>query len=80
MTEQQYQAKLIKQYESEGYYVVKITVCNKPGFPDLMLMRDGSVRFVEVKAKTGRVDPLQLYRHKEIRAIGFDVEVKKSDK
>ena len=36
MTEQKIQAKLIKQLESDGYYVVKLSVTNKPGIPDLI--------------------------------------------
>ena len=36
MTEQKIQAKLIKQLEADGYYVLKLSVTNKPGIPDLI--------------------------------------------
>jgi hypothetical protein len=36
MTEQQIQSKLIKKLETEGYYVIKLSVTNKPGIPDLL--------------------------------------------
>ena len=36
MTEQQIQKKRIKELEAEGYYVIKLTVTNKNGIPDLI--------------------------------------------
>jgi Holliday junction resolvase-like predicted endonuclease len=74
MTEQDFQAKLIKTYEAQGYYVVKLIQCNKAGMPDLMLLKDNEVRFVEVKAPKGRLSAVQEYRHAELRARGFNVE------
>jgi Holliday junction resolvase-like predicted endonuclease len=77
MTEQDFQTKLIKTYEAQGYYVVKLIQCNKAGMPDLMLLKDKEVRFVEVKAPKGRLSPVQEYRHAELRARGFNVETVK---
>jgi hypothetical protein len=45
--------------------------------PDLMLLKDKEVRFVEVKAPKGRLSPVQEYRHAELRARGFTVETVK---
>lgn len=75
MTEAQFQAKLIRGWKAEGYMVVKIIQANLSGLPDIMLLRDGKVRFVEVKAASGRVSPVQQHRHEELRAMGFSVEV-----
>ena len=36
MTEQQIQAKRIKELEAEGYYVIKLVKTNKNGIPDLI--------------------------------------------
>ena len=36
MTEQQIQAKRIKQLESAGYYVIKLIKTNKNGIPDVI--------------------------------------------
>lgn len=69
------QRALIKHYEANGYLVVKITLCNKPGFPDLMLLKDGRASFVEVKRAGQRPRPLQVYRIEELRRAGFDVRV-----
>ena len=77
MTEQDFQAKLIKQYEAQGWYVVKLIQCNKTGMPDLILTKPDEVRFVEVKASKGRLSAVQEYRHAELRAKGFTVETVK---
>ena len=39
--ESEIQAAIIRQYEQQGYLVVKIGLCNKKGFPDLMALKDG---------------------------------------
>lgn len=69
------QAKIIKRYEAQGYMVVKVTLCNKTGFPDLMLLKDGKASFVEVKRPGQKPRPLQVYRINELRQAGFDVQV-----
>ena len=51
------QRKIIKRYEDDGYLVVKIGLCNKGGFPDLMLLKDGKASFVEVN------DPDKSHNH-----------------
>jgi len=70
----------VKKYEADGWYVVKIIQCNKPGFPDLMLIKDGEVFFIEVKTATGVVRPLQKYRHDELRKQGMKCCIFKGDK
>tara|TARA_R100000353_G_scaffold126523_3_gene89842 strand:- start:1996 stop:2238 length:243 start_codon:yes stop_codon:yes gene_type:complete len=76
MTEQQLQAKKIKQLEDKGFYVIKLTTTNKNGIPDLIALRsDRPALFVEVKTPKGKVSPLQRYRIKELQKYGFEVEV-----
>ena len=54
MTEQQIQSKRIKELESEGYYVIKLTTTNKNGIPDLIAIpKNAKVLFVEVKKTKG---------------------------
>ena len=49
MTEQQIQAKRIKQLEAEGYYVLKLVKTNKNGIPDILAIPpDSKVLFSEV--------------------------------
>ena len=68
MTEQQIQKKRIKQLEEEGYYVIKLTVTNKNGIPDLIAVpKDSEVLFVECKRPEGKLSELQKYRLKELK-------------
>lgn len=69
------QRDIIRRYERKGYMAVKIGLCNKPGFPDLMLLKDGEILFVEVKRPGEKPRPLQEYRIAELREAGFEVIV-----
>ena len=72
MKEQQIQSKVIKLMESKGYYVLKLSKTNKQGIPDLLcLKKDEPPFFIEVKTDKGVVSPLQLYRQKELKELGF---------
>jgi Holliday junction resolvase len=76
MSEQQIQAKRIKELEAEGYYVIKLIKTNKNGIPDLVAIAPGSnVLFSEIKTKKGRVSKLQDYRMSELRNHGLRTEV-----
>ena len=72
MLESKIQAKLIKSLEAQGYYVIKLSVTNKPGIPDILAIPPGSnVEFYEVKQPGKKPRPLQEYRIKEINENGF---------
>jgi|TARA_R110001632_G_scaffold110088_1_gene220529 Holliday junction resolvase len=76
MTEQQIQAKRIKQLEAEGYYVLKLIKTNKNGIPDILAIPpDSQVIFSEVKTPKGRLSKLQEFRLKELEKYGFRTEV-----
>ena len=75
MTEANYQAKLIKQFEAQGWTVIKLVQTNKAGFPDLLLLRPHVARFVEVKGPKGKLSKVQEYRIEELRSRGFGVDV-----
>jgi|TARA_R110002020_G_scaffold22078_4_gene74725 Holliday junction resolvase len=71
VTEQQIQAKRIKELESEGYYVLKLIKTNKNGIPDLIAIPPNSnVIFSEVKRPSGKLSKLQEYRLKELEGYG----------
>ncbi|OYW79101.1 MAG: hypothetical protein B7Z26_08625, partial [Asticcacaulis sp. 32-58-5] len=59
--------------------VLEALACNyyglRDGFPDLVLMRDGEVRFVEVKADGDQIRRNQLARLNLLTSAGFDVEI-----
>lgn len=76
MKEQQIQAKKIKELEAQGYYVIKLTVTNRPGIPDLIAIPPNSdVLFIEVKGPNGKVSKLQEFRHQELADKGIKVEI-----
>ena len=78
MTEQKIQAKLIKEYEAKGYYVIKLKLTNKNGIPDLILIPQNSdVEFIEVKKTNGKISKLQEYRIEELKEHGLKVTVHK---
>ena len=80
MTEQQIQAKRIKELEAEGYYVIKLMKTNKNGIPDLIAIpKNGNVLFSEVKRPDGKLSKLQEYRIKELESHGIKVEVYKGN-
>lgn len=76
MTEQRIQAKRIKKFEEEGYYVIKLIKTNKNGIPDLIAIpRNSKVIFSEIKGRTGKVSTLQQYRIKELNDHGIETEI-----
>ena len=75
MSESQYQNKLIKELEAEGYYVLKLIKTNKNGIPDLVALKPDDVKFIEVKGKLTKVSELQKYRIKELKKLGFNATI-----
>ena len=69
------QRNIIKRYEADDYIVVKIGLCNKGGFPDLLPLTEAKATFVQVKRPGQQPRPLQEYRLKELRDAGFDAFV-----
>tara|TARA_R110002167_G_scaffold206150_1_gene410181 strand:- start:4886 stop:5128 length:243 start_codon:yes stop_codon:yes gene_type:complete len=76
MTEQQLQLKRITQLEDEGYYVIKLTITNKNGIPDLIAIpKDSDVLFSEVKKPKGKLSEIQKFRIKQLNDHGIKTEV-----
>ena len=76
MTEQQIQAKKIKQLEADGYYVIKLVRTNKNGIPDLIAIPPNSgVIFIEQKMLNKKAAPLQKYRMRELKKFGIKSEL-----
>jgi Holliday junction resolvase len=76
MTEQQIQAKKIKELEAKGFYVIKLIRTNKNGIPDLLVIPPGAdVIFIEVKKPGNKPSKLQEYRMKELNQHGLKTQV-----
>lgn len=70
--ESKIQSKLIKELQEKGYYVLKLSVTNKPGIPDLIAIpKKSDVVFIEVKQKGKKPKELQKYRMKELTDHGI---------
>lgn len=69
------QQRLIKSLEKQGCYVIKLMKTNKNGIPDLMVLKKGEKPyFIEVKAPNGTVKPMQVFRARELRRLGFQTK------
>lgn len=69
------QTKLIKQWQSKGYYVINLVKVTPSGLPDLICLKPNEVIFVESKEKWDRLSPLQKVKIKILKNIGFEVYV-----
>ena len=72
-SEQTIQNKIIKRYEIDGYFVIKLSKTNKNGIPDLICLKPNEVLFIEVKRPGKRPSPLQIYMRNLLKKIGFKV-------
>ena len=81
MRERQIEQKLVKAVKAAGGIAPKLTSPGFDGMPDRMvLMPEGRIAFVEVKAPGEKPRPLQLARHRLLRRLGFRVYVLGSEK
>lgn len=76
MRERQIEQKFVKAVKAAGGIAPKLTCPGFDGMPDRMvLMPEGRIGFVEVKAPAEKPRPLQLSRHRLLRRLGFKVYV-----
>lgn len=67
-----YQQQIIKEWESNGYLVLKTIRLNKAGYPDLMCLKDRQTVWIECKEANDTLKPLQKKRIDELRQMGFN--------
>ena len=76
MNEKQIENKLTAAVKKAGGIAPKLVCPGFAGMPDrLILLPDGHVGFVELKAPGKKPRPLQLARHRLLRELGFKVYV-----
>lgn len=73
MREKQVEQALVKAVKRSGGICPKFTSPGLAGVPDrLVLMPNGKLGFVEVKAPKKKPRALQLYRMKQLTDLGFN--------
>ena len=76
MREKEIENQLVSQVKKIGGIAVKFVSPGFAGMPDrLVLIPDGHIAFVELKAPGKKPRPLQLARHRLLRLLGFRVYV-----
>lgn len=64
--------------EGDGWFVINLIKTSKNGIPDLLCLKDGKAVFIECKEKNDTVKPLQEYRIKQLKEMGFEAYVNKN--
>lgn len=76
LSEKQIEQKLVTEARQCGGMALKFVSPSYSGMPDrLVLLPDGKMAFVEVKAPGKKPRPLQVKRHEMLRKLGFQVFV-----
>lgn len=76
MREKFVEQKLVKAVKERGGLAPKFTSPGFDGFPDrIVLLPNGQMAFVEMKAPGQKPRPLQQLRIRQLKALGFRVYV-----
>lgn len=76
MLEKNIESKMKYFCERNGGQFLKLFIPDENGIPDrLMLMPNGQAVFIEMKMKGKRPRKLQIYQHRKLRQLGFDVHI-----
>lgn len=75
MLESKIQTKIKNKLQKDGWEVIKLIKTSWIGIPDLMALKDGRVKFIEVKQTIGILSEIQKLRIKQLKDKGFEVLV-----
>lgn len=76
MSESYIETRVVKYGEARGLYGLKLNVVARRGWPDRLFLGEGAkLCFIEFKAVGEKPRKLQLYIHKILKRLGFDVFV-----
>lgn len=67
-----FQTKVKKEYQKNGYTVVKVVKFVDSGYPDLLAMKDGKCIWIECKEKNDKLSALQKFVIDSLIKNGFD--------
>ena len=72
MREREVEKALTKEVKKRGGIAFKFVSPGMAGVPDrLVLMKDGKLAFVEIKAPGKEMRPLQILRKRQLESLGF---------
>ena len=81
MLESEIEKRLVKEAKAIDGLCLKFTSPSMAGVPDrIVLLPEGKIGFVEVKAKGKKPRPLQVRRIKQLRSLGFKVFILDDEK
>ena len=74
MRERDIEKRLVKEVKSLGGLALKFVSPGLDGVPDrIVLLPEGHISFIELKAPGKRMRPLQEKRKRQLEALGFPV-------
>lgn len=80
MNESKLERRLEKEIKRRGGLALKLTVPNRRGMPDRLILLPGEkIYFVEMKAPGKKLGLLQEKRARQLRTLGFSVYCLDSD-
>jgi Holliday junction resolvase len=75
-SEKAIEKRLAKKVEDRGGWTLKMLSTHVTGLPDrLCLLPGGIVFFVEVKTTKKKPSKIQLFIHRKLRLLGFNVHI-----
>jgi hypothetical protein len=80
MLESKIQKNIMNKVKEAGGLAYKLHTTTVSGLPDLAILIDGLVFFVEVKQPDGVVSKRQKYVHEKFRSVGHEVYILYDDK
>ena len=72
-TEGEIQSKCSAYLKKDGWFTVKNMVMSMNGYPDMTAIKEGRHLLIEFKTPTGRLSPIQVFRHEELKRYGCEV-------
>ena len=74
MREKEIEQRLVRKVQKEGGISPKFVSPGTSGMPDrLVLLQEGRMAFVELKAPGKKMRPLQVKRKRQLEALGYKV-------
>ena len=67
-----FQTKVINEYKANGYIVLNVIKLSASGYPDLLCMKNGVSKWIEIKEDGDTLKTLQRFRIDQLIEQGFE--------